>query len=67
MDRFINKENKIIKTKRYKMPEIKQSKPIKEVKQGDKIKIDGKEYEVDAHYILIENKDPEGNAVNEIF
>lgn len=48
------------------MPEIKKSKPIKEVKKGDKVKVDDKEYEVDAHYILIENKDSEGNSVNEM-
>jgi hypothetical protein len=34
---------------------IKFSKPISKIKKGDKIKIDGKEYEVDAHYILIEH------------
>ncbi len=31
------------------------SKPISALKKGDKIKIDGKEYEVDAHYVLIDH------------
>lgn len=34
---------------------IKASKPISKVKKGDKIKIDGKELEVDAHYVLIDH------------
>jgi len=34
---------------------IKASKPISKVKKGDKIRIDGKEYEVDAHYVLIDH------------
>lgn len=37
------------------MTKIKQGKPIKDVKKGDKIKVDGKTYEVDAHYILIDH------------
>ena len=37
------------------MIEIKASKPISEIKKGDKIKIDGKSYEVDAHYVLIDH------------
>jgi hypothetical protein len=36
--------------------EIKKSKPITEIKKGDKIKIDGKQLEVDAHYVLIDHK-----------
>ncbi len=35
--------------------EIKASKPIEKIKKGDKIKIDGRELEVDAHYILIDH------------
>jgi hypothetical protein len=35
--------------------EIKQSKPVTKIKKGDKIKIDGVEYEVDAHYVLIDH------------
>lgn len=34
---------------------IKASKVIGQIKKGDKIKVDGKEYEVDAHYVLIEH------------
>ena len=35
---------------------IKSSKPIEQIKKGDKIKVDGKEYEVDAQYILMDHK-----------
>ncbi|HVY01847.1 MAG TPA: hypothetical protein VHA12_03730 [Candidatus Nanoarchaeia archaeon] len=35
--------------------EINQSKPVSKIKKGDKIKIDGVEYEVDAHYVLIDH------------
>jgi len=35
--------------------QIKASKPIAKIKKGDKIKVDGKEYEVDSHYVLIEH------------
>lgn len=35
--------------------EIKASKPLSQVKKGDKIVIDGNEYEVDAHYVLIDH------------
>lgn len=34
---------------------IKASKPIGQIKQGDKITIDGKKYHVDAHYVLIDH------------
>lgn len=34
---------------------IKASKPISKVKKGDRIKIDGKDYEVDSHYVLIDH------------
>jgi len=37
------------------MVSIKKSKPIADLKKGDKIKIDGKEYEVDDHDVLIEH------------
>lgn len=36
--------------------QVKASKPISQIKKGDRIKIDGKEYEVDAHYVLIDHK-----------
>ena len=34
---------------------VKASKDISKIKKGDKIKVDGVEYEVDAHYVLIEH------------
>jgi hypothetical protein len=34
---------------------VKASKPISKVKKGDKVKVDGKEYEVDSHYVLIDH------------
>jgi len=36
--------------------EIKNSKPIEKLKKGDKLKVDGKELEVDAHYLLEDHK-----------
>ncbi len=35
--------------------QIKASKPIAQLKRGDKIKVDGMELEVDAHYVLMEH------------
>lgn len=35
--------------------EIKSSKPISKLKKGDSIKVDGKNFEVDAHYVLIDH------------
>ncbi len=34
---------------------VKASKPIAKVKKGDKVKVDGVEYEVDSHYVLIDH------------
>lgn len=34
---------------------VKASKPISKIKKGDKIKIDRREYEVDAHYVLMDH------------
>ena len=34
---------------------VKGSKPVGQVKKGDKVKVDGKEYTVDAHYVLIDH------------
>ena len=34
---------------------IKASKPVTQLKKGDKVKVDGVELEVDAHYVLIEH------------
>jgi len=36
--------------------QIKSSKPIEQLKKGDKVKVDGKEYEVDAQEVLIDHK-----------
>ena len=36
-------------------PKIKASKPVIKVKKGDRIKIDGKDFEVDSHYVLIDH------------
>ena len=38
------------------MTEIKASKPIAQLKNGDKVKVDGKELEVDAHYVFEDYK-----------
>ncbi len=40
---------------------VKASKPISKVKKGDKIKVDGVEYEVDNHYVLM--KHPSNNEM----
>jgi len=37
------------------MVKVKGSKPIDKIVKGDKIKIDGKVYEVDAHSVLIDH------------
>ena len=37
------------------MVKVKSSKPIIEVAKGDKVKVDGKEYQVDAHYVMIDH------------
>ena len=34
---------------------VRASKPVSKVKKGDKVKVDGKELEVDSHYILIDH------------
>lgn len=41
---------------------VKQSKPITELQQGDKVKINGKEFEVDDNVLLIDH----GNDVKEM-
>ena len=38
------------------MVKIKASKPIKQLKKGDKVKVDGKVLEVDAHYVFEDYK-----------
>ncbi|MEM4271788.1 MAG: hypothetical protein QXD13_01730 [Candidatus Pacearchaeota archaeon] len=35
--------------------QLKMSKPISEIKKGDRIRVDGKELVVDAHYVLIDH------------
>jgi len=42
---------------------IKASKPISKIKKGDKMRVDGKEYEVDAHYVLIEHGETKEMAI----
>jgi len=42
---------------------IKASKPISKIKKGDKIKIDGNEYEVDSHYVLMDHKTTKEMAI----
>ena len=37
------------------MVQIKKSKPIEKIKKGDVVKVDGKSYEVDSHYVLIDH------------
>jgi len=37
------------------MVSIKKSKPIEKIKKGDVVTVDGKKYEVDSHYVLIDH------------
>lgn len=46
--------------------QIKASKPVAKIKKGDKIKVDGREYEVDSHYVLIDHGTTKEMAI-EIF
>ena len=46
---------KELETEEQTPVKIKASKPISELKKGEKIKIDGKEYEIDSHYVLIDH------------
>ena len=34
---------------------VKKSKPIEQIKKGDFVTVDGKKYEVDSHYVLIDH------------
>ena len=43
--------------------QLKMSKPISKIKKGDKIKVDGKEFEVDSHYVLIDHKTTKEMAI----
>ncbi len=42
---------------------LKGSKPIAQIKKGDKIIVDGKALEVDAHYVLIDHKTTKEMAI----
>lgn len=44
--------------------QIKSSKPIEKLKKGDKIKVDGKEFEIDEQYILIDHKTTKEMAID---
>jgi|TARA_Y100000310_G_scaffold37941_1_gene35568 hypothetical protein len=46
------------------MVKIKSSKPISEIKKGDKMKVNGKEYEVDAHTVMIEHSENKEMAID---
>ena len=48
------------------MVNIKASKPISELKKGDKIKVDGRELEIDAHQVMIKHGDT-NEMVLEVF
>ena len=49
------------------MIKLKKSKPITELKKGDKIKINKREFEVDAHAVLIEHDKNTKEMALEIF
>ena len=34
---------------------VKSSKPVNKIVKGDKVKVDGKTYEVDGHYVMIDH------------
>ncbi len=46
--------------------EIKASKPVSQIKKGDKVRVDGVEFNVDAHYVLIDHGKTKEMAI-EIF
>ena len=43
---------------------IKASKPVEEIKRGDKIKVDGHEFEVDGHYVLMNHGSTKEMAID---
>ncbi|MEI6058640.1 MAG: hypothetical protein WCP89_02615 [archaeon] len=49
------------------MVKIKQSRPLVELKKGDKIKINGRAFEVDANILLIEHDKDTKEMALEIF
>jgi len=44
-------------------PTINASKPVVKIKKGDRIRIDGREYTVDSHYVLIDHKTTKEMAI----
>lgn len=44
--------------------QIKASKPIEQLKKGDKVKVDGKLFEVDEQYVLIDHKTTKEMAID---
>jgi hypothetical protein len=42
---------------------VKGKKKIEELKKGDKIKVDGKELEIDAHYVMIDHGNTKEMAI----
>lgn len=55
MDEGIDSDSPSPLSAEQRAVEIKASKPVAQIKKGDKIKVDGKEYEVDQHYVLIDH------------
>ena len=49
------------------MVKVKQSKPVDELKKGDKIKVNGREFEVDASIVLMEHDKETKEMALEIF
>jgi len=48
------------------MVAIKKSKPIGKIAKGDIVKVDGRRYKVDAHYVLIDHEKTKEMAI-EVF
>ena len=64
LEREIEKiENELNGPKERGEISVKASKPIAKIKKGDKIIVDGKEYEVDAHYVLIDHGNTKEMAI----
>lgn len=63
------REEKMVSKKQEDMDElesveVKGSKPIDKIKKGDKMKVNGREYEVDAHYVLIDHGNTKEMAID---
>ena len=65
LEKEINEIENELNEKNAEVSEIivKSSKSIGKIKKGDKIKIDGKEYEVDAHYVMIDHGNTKEMAI----